>query len=242
MWRPEPGGVQASQLFCRVRRSAFGPRRRDPAFLCIFRLRPYAARYSGNCRLCILLRVRPPLTSLSDSELFGRIQDSGLKSIVESTARKSADLLSTVIREMPLFTLHNERHILNVIGWMEELLAPGELVEKMSQFECALCLLAAYTHDLGMTLSAKESVDLENDPDYPLSKYDKVILDPRNVIPVDFEQDNKLFVIPIDDIVAVYRHGDAAETIDSAKKDAEAQDESELRFDEDDLDEDDFEA
>ncbi len=86
------------------------------------------------------------------------------------------------------------------------------------------------------------SAQVENDPDYPLSKYDKVILDPRNVIPVDFEQDNKLFVIPIDDIVAVYRHGDAAETIDSAKKDAEAQDESELRFDEDDLDEDDFEA
>jgi chaperonin GroES len=49
------------------------------------------------------------------------------------------------------------------------------------------------------------SAQVENDPDYPLQKYDKVILDPRNGIPVDFEQDNKLFIIPVEDIVAVYR-------------------------------------
>ena len=86
------------------------------------------------------------------------------------------------------------------------------------------------------------SAQVENDPDYPLQKYDKVILDPRNVVPVDFEQDNKLFVIPIDDIVAVYRRADAAETIDAATE-HEAQDEPELTFDEDDLEDDDeFEA
>lgn len=80
------------------------------------------------------------------------------------------------------------------------------------------------------------SAQVENDPDYPLNKYDKVILDPRNVIPVDFEQDNKLFVIPIDDIVAVYRHGDTAETIDAAK---DQEEETELNFEDDDLDDDD---
>jgi len=51
------------------------------------------------------------------------------------------------------------------------------------------------------------SAQVENDPDYPLQKYDKVILDPRNSIPVDFEQDNKLFIIPVEDIVAVFRKG-----------------------------------
>ncbi|MDA7979689.1 MAG: co-chaperone GroES [Pirellulales bacterium] len=86
------------------------------------------------------------------------------------------------------------------------------------------------------------SAQVENDPDYPLQKYDKVILDPRNVVPVDFEQDNKLFVIPIDDIVAVYRRADATETIDAATE-HELQDEPELTFDEDDLEDDDeFEA
>lgn len=83
------------------------------------------------------------------------------------------------------------------------------------------------------------SAQVENDPDYPLQKYDKVILDPRNVVPVDFEQDNKLFVIPIDDIVAVYRRGDAAETVDAAHKEEDQHDESELSFDDEDLDDDD---
>ena len=43
------------------------------------------------------------------------------------------------------------------------------------------------------------------DPDYPLARYDKVLIDPRNGIPVDFEQDNKLFIIPIEDVVGVFR-------------------------------------
>ncbi len=55
------------------------------------------------------------------------------------------------------------------------------------------------------------SVQVENDPDYPLHKYDKVILDPRNCIPVDFEQDNKLFVMPVEDVVAVIRRGAKSE-------------------------------
>jgi chaperonin GroES len=49
------------------------------------------------------------------------------------------------------------------------------------------------------------SVQVENDPDYPLSRYDKVLIDPRNGIPVDFEQDNKLHIIPVEDVVAVFR-------------------------------------
>jgi chaperonin GroES len=51
------------------------------------------------------------------------------------------------------------------------------------------------------------SAQVENDPDYPLGRYDKIILDPRNGIPVDFEQDNKLFIVPVEDIVAVIRRG-----------------------------------
>ena len=51
------------------------------------------------------------------------------------------------------------------------------------------------------------SVQVENDPDYPVQMYDKVLLDPRNAIPVDFEQDNKLHIVPVEDIIAVFRKG-----------------------------------
>jgi chaperonin GroES len=41
--------------------------------------------------------------------------------------------------------------------------------------------------------------------DVPLRQYDKVLFHPKNAIPVDFESDNQLFVVPVDDIVAVFR-------------------------------------
>jgi chaperonin GroES len=36
-------------------------------------------------------------------------------------------------------------------------------------------------------------------------KYDKVLFHPKNAIPVDFEPDNLLYVVPIEDVVAVFR-------------------------------------
>lgn len=49
------------------------------------------------------------------------------------------------------------------------------------------------------------SAVIENDPDYPIQQYDKVLFNPKNSIPVDFEGDNRLFVVPIDDVVAIFR-------------------------------------
>jgi chaperonin GroES len=51
------------------------------------------------------------------------------------------------------------------------------------------------------------SVQVENDPDYPISRYDKVLLNPSGCVPVDLEDGNRLFIIPVDDIVAVIRKG-----------------------------------
>jgi chaperonin GroES len=50
------------------------------------------------------------------------------------------------------------------------------------------------------------SVQLANDDDFPIRQYDKVLFNPKNSIPVDFEPGNHLFVVPIDDVVAVFRH------------------------------------
>lgn len=53
------------------------------------------------------------------------------------------------------------------------------------------------------------SKQVERDEDYPIRRYDRVLFNPKHGIPVDFEGDNRLFVIPIEDIVAVFRR-DAA--------------------------------
>ena len=53
------------------------------------------------------------------------------------------------------------------------------------------------------------SAAIEHDEDVPLKQYDKVLFHPKNAIPVDFESDNQLFVVPVEDIVAVFRR-DAA--------------------------------
>ena len=52
------------------------------------------------------------------------------------------------------------------------------------------------------------SAQVERDADLPLRQYDRILFHPRNAIPVDFEPDNQLFVVPVEDIVAVFRRGD----------------------------------
>ena len=52
------------------------------------------------------------------------------------------------------------------------------------------------------------SLQVERDADFPIEKYDKVLFHPKNSIPVDFEQNNLLYVVPIEDVVAVFRRHD----------------------------------
>jgi len=49
------------------------------------------------------------------------------------------------------------------------------------------------------------SAQVDNDDDFPLRQYDKVLFNPKHAIPVDFEGDNQLFVVPMEDVVAVFR-------------------------------------
>jgi chaperonin GroES len=54
------------------------------------------------------------------------------------------------------------------------------------------------------------SLQVENDENYPIRQYDRVLFNPKHAIPVDFEGDNRLFVIPVEDVVAVFRKDGAA--------------------------------
>jgi chaperonin GroES len=49
------------------------------------------------------------------------------------------------------------------------------------------------------------SAQVANDINYPIQQYDKILFNPKHAIPVDFEGDNRLMVIPVEDVVAVFR-------------------------------------
>ncbi len=49
------------------------------------------------------------------------------------------------------------------------------------------------------------SAQVERDEDYPIRQYDRILFNPKHAIPVDLEGDNRLYVIPVEDVVAVFR-------------------------------------
>lgn len=71
------------------------------------------------------------------------------------------------------------------------------------------------------------SVEVENKDDFPVRKYDKVLFHPKNAIPVDLEPGNVLYVVPIEDVVAVFRR--------AAKSKAKRPSSEKSESDEDDL-------
>jgi chaperonin GroES len=46
---------------------------------------------------------------------------------------------------------------------------------------------------------------IENDTDQTIRQYDKVLFDPREAIPVELEHDNRLFVVELKRVVAIFR-------------------------------------
>src|SRR5215467_4700149 len=46
---------------------------------------------------------------------------------------------------------------------------------------------------------------IENDEDQTIRQYDKVLFDPREAIPVELEHDNRMFVVHIDRVLAIFR-------------------------------------
>src|SRR4029434_7967278 len=53
---------------------------------------------------------------------------------------------------------------------------------------------------------------IENDEDQTIRQYDKVLFDPREAIPVELEHDNRLFVVHIDRVLAIFRRSDQPKT------------------------------
>ena len=51
---------------------------------------------------------------------------------------------------------------------------------------------------------------IENDEDQTIRQYDKVLFDPREAIPVELEHDNRLFVVALERVLAIFRRSEAA--------------------------------
>ena len=49
------------------------------------------------------------------------------------------------------------------------------------------------------------SAQIEHDDDFPIRQYDRVLFNPKSANPVEFDADNYLYVVPIEDVVAVFR-------------------------------------
>ena len=67
------------------------------------------------------------------------------------------------------------------------------------------------------------SVQVDHSDDFPIRQYDKVLFHPKHAIPVELESENKLFVVPMEDVVAVFRGRGGSSPADDAD-DAEAED------------------
>src|SRR5215213_10161747 len=68
----------------------------------------------------------------------------------------------------------------------------------------------------GRVIAVSKAV--ENDEDQTIRQYDKVLFDPREAIPVELEHDNRLFVVHIDKVLAIFRRSDSAKA-DRSKPD-----------------------
>ena len=73
------------------------------------------------------------------------------------------DRAKTIRDTFPLYTLHDETHICNVMRIMAQLLGPS--IDKLNRDEAAMLILAACCHDVGMSYTAQEKQDVLQDKD-----------------------------------------------------------------------------
>jgi chaperonin GroES len=64
---------------------------------------------------------------------------------------------------------------------------------------------------------------IENDEDQTIRQYDKVLFDPREAIPVELEHDNRMFVVHIDRVLAIFRRSETP-TKPAGNRDDDSQD------------------
>lgn len=82
---------------------------------------------------------------------------------VAEVCQYGVELSKTIIKIFQTYTLHDETHICNVMTKMLELL--GDLKSELTRDECAILVMAACCHDIGMSVTDEEINYLSGCPD-----------------------------------------------------------------------------
>lgn len=85
------------------------------------------------------------------------------KSAIKQICRYGIDRAKTIRDTFPMFTLHDETHICNVMRLMADLL--GDHLKDLTRDEAAMLILSACCHDIGMSYSEEEKEELFTDND-----------------------------------------------------------------------------
>ncbi len=104
--------------------------------------------------------------------------------LVSSALAYTVPLLERYTKAFPIYTLHNQTHVQNIIKLMGELL--GNDLKKLSALECAILLLSAAFHDIGMTFNASEFANITKEEEF------KIFLDLTPEAKLKFEKNNKV--------------------------------------------------
>ncbi|WP_306215518.1 HD domain-containing protein [Actinoplanes sp. RD1] len=83
---------------------------------------------------------------------------------VRKATEEAAALLTTVRDTFPAYTLHDERHALNVVDLMNKLASPR--IEHVNPLEAALLILSAYFHDIGMVYSDEDREAIPHEEEF----------------------------------------------------------------------------
>ena len=114
--------------------------------------------YAERLWSCLKEKAELEDAGLPESEKCAESYLAGMRTVCNF----AVDLAKTIRDFFPMYTLHDETHICNVLRKMAQLL--GEQgVAQLSRDEAAMLILAACCHDLGMSCS-EEQLELENDP------------------------------------------------------------------------------
>lgn len=113
---------------------------------------------------------------------------------VRGICKKAAELSQTIRDTFPLYTLHNETHINNVLHIMAELLGE-EGVNGLSRDMTAMLILSAFCHDIGMSYTNEEKEEIFSDE----------------------EQIAGFLNANLSEYVKAYKHGTFSELSDAAK-------------------------
>ena len=89
-------------------------------------------------------------------------------SAVKQICQYGVERAETIRDTFPMFTLHNETHICNVMQLMVDIL--GDNLETLTRDEAAMLIMSACCHDVGMSYSNEEKEELFSDYDR-LNKY-----------------------------------------------------------------------